>query len=392
MRLAAWIVFAGVGLMATPALGAPGAAAPVVGGTPTSDYPEVVALRSPLGPVFCTGTVIAPHVVLTAAHCLGETRTPAIELAAQPGPTVPAIRAVAAIAHPEHDPTTLDHDLALLVTAAALPVAPAAPLDAPPPGGLVGATVTLVGYGLTAVGDTTPAERRVAQTPILEVDANSFRFGPTPAQTCAGDSGGPAFIDVAGGRRLAGVTSSGDAACAAFAIDMRVDYYVAAFLAPWLDRLHPGAAPAGARCYYEGHCGAGACATPADGGFAYCAASCGGGAACPDGQRCAAGTCQFDGPSPGAFGARCGDDADCVSEVCATAPGATTGTCSAECYPDGLACEVGACAAIDADTYRCFPADDGGCGVGRRPAAPVGVLVVALARRRRRDRAAPRRR
>src|SRR5262245_4643268 len=40
----------------------------IVGGGPTSEYPAVLLLQRPDG-AFCTGTLVAPDVVLTAAHC-----------------------------------------------------------------------------------------------------------------------------------------------------------------------------------------------------------------------------------------------------------------------------------------------------------------------------------
>lgn len=46
-----------------------------------------------------------------------------------------------------------------------------------------------------------------------------------PAQTCLSDSGGPGFITLDGVEYLAGVTSRGDAECAEFGVDTRVDVY-----------------------------------------------------------------------------------------------------------------------------------------------------------------------
>src|SRR5690606_12366172 len=42
----------------------------IVGGTPTvpGSWPEVVALEKASGDL-CTGTIVAPHLIVTAAHC-----------------------------------------------------------------------------------------------------------------------------------------------------------------------------------------------------------------------------------------------------------------------------------------------------------------------------------
>lgn len=54
----------------------------IVGGTQTSAarYPYIVSLRDANGNHFCGGSLVAPLVVLTAAHCIAEAalRTPTV--------------------------------------------------------------------------------------------------------------------------------------------------------------------------------------------------------------------------------------------------------------------------------------------------------------------------
>ena len=44
-------------------------AQPIINGTPDDADPAVVAIVDATGRLICSGTLIAPHVVLTAAHC-----------------------------------------------------------------------------------------------------------------------------------------------------------------------------------------------------------------------------------------------------------------------------------------------------------------------------------
>ena len=45
----------------------------IVGGVPTSDFPDCCAVGNGNG-YFCTGTLIAPTLVVTAEHCTGVTQ------------------------------------------------------------------------------------------------------------------------------------------------------------------------------------------------------------------------------------------------------------------------------------------------------------------------------
>lgn len=77
---------------------------------------------------------------------------------------------------------------------------------------VVGATVTLVGFGATASSGADLGTKRVTVAPIRRV-GRELLIGDADAGSCYGDSGGPAFIDVGSGARtawrVAGVLSSG---------------------------------------------------------------------------------------------------------------------------------------------------------------------------------------
>src|SRR5262249_10892878 len=72
-------------------------------------------------------------------------------------------------------------------------------------------------------------ERRSGTSRVSSVEGDRIGLAPDPSQPCAGDSGGPVFVDGA----LTGVTSRGDADCAGGAVAMRVEAS-RDFIAGWL--------------------------------------------------------------------------------------------------------------------------------------------------------------
>ncbi len=203
--------------------------AAITAGTEDAGDTAVAALLRDGEPV-CTATLVADDLLLTAAHCVEPAPSHAFFGAALLDGEL--VRVIDREVHPDFDPVTLEHDLAIAVleeAPAAAPVAlPSGPLDPLP-----GRRLRLVGFGATSADQTGPATKRTGDTVIASASAADFRYGPSPSQTCAGDSGGPGFLAENGVEVLAGVTSAGDPACAAFARDARVDVEVDGFLAPY---------------------------------------------------------------------------------------------------------------------------------------------------------------
>jgi hypothetical protein len=180
-------------------------------GEGATQFPEVVALGG-AGSWHCTGTLVAPGIVLTARHCLpvvrvhvgGDVRDPA-------GTVLPVVRSVP---HPERD-------VALVELAARVGIPTPAWRLAGSNEPLSG-VLKLVGFGssetrgrdgagvrrigtLAAEGWGCDASR--ARTTGCVPGAELVLATPEGTDTCDGDSGGPAYFEAGAGWLLVGVTS-----------------------------------------------------------------------------------------------------------------------------------------------------------------------------------------
>lgn len=107
------------------------------------------------------------------------------------------------------------------------PVTDVAPieLNATPLGnGDVGKKIRHVGYGITETGGGGGTKREVTYN-VRSIQPLSIESGAPGAQTCSGDSGGPAFMVTTGStrERVVGVISFGDENCNQYGVDGRVD-------------------------------------------------------------------------------------------------------------------------------------------------------------------------
>jgi hypothetical protein len=193
-------------------------------GTFTTEFAAVAGLAflQPDGAVVrCSGTLVAPAVVLTAAHCLEGRPVAGIAALLPDGVTPEGYDAVAYVVHPDYVPGRLAFaDIALLALEA--PVAGVTPMPlasvAPQPG----TTATIVGFGSNEAGLEGLKQSgtvRLRHCPRLFRPARIVRGQLASSlcwrprrrgqDTCRGDSGGPLLV----GGAVAGVTSGGYPRC-----------------------------------------------------------------------------------------------------------------------------------------------------------------------------------
>ena len=188
--------------------------------------PAVVALLLD-GKIFCTGVLVTPTVVATAAHCINPTPPDQVyfgnKLSSKKG-TFIAVSDTKI--HPDFDEDTLVNDIAVIGLASRAPVAPVPVLNKKFDASYVGLAIRIVGFGAPSSGQETSLRKRTGDTTISSFGDDEFRLLPKPSQTCNGDSGGPAFAMIDGKEAVVGLASSGDSNCSTYGRHIRVDAFV----------------------------------------------------------------------------------------------------------------------------------------------------------------------
>lgn len=200
----------------------------IVNGTATSDYPATGVMING-GQSWCTGTVIAPRKVLTAAHCVENQSPSQFTFAFGPDAYQPQeeIQVVDMKTHPAWDSQQLANDIAILTLASDASVAPI-PLNQSMDQSWIGQHLLLVGYGVSnGPNQTGGGVKRMVDVTVSQLTATTLRYETTNGKSaCNGDSGGPAFLVQGGALTLVGVTSYGDQNCQQYGVYTRVDAFL----------------------------------------------------------------------------------------------------------------------------------------------------------------------
>ncbi|WP_434048483.1 MULTISPECIES: S1 family peptidase [Sorangium] len=214
--------------------------AAIIGGTIDEGDPAVANLqvyeKRPAGNVMthnCTASLIAPTVLLTAAHCMDFRLVDSGPVGrALFGTEVSEAGYWVNVNEVHYDPefngsnVRAGHDIAVAILEEPVAIAPLPYNRAPMTEDMVGASGRLIGFGLDE--DFWDGTKRHVTTFINTVTPLLVGLGDADHHTCTGDSGGPALMDVNGVPTIIGVTSFGAAIDGNVCVDgwhTRVDLY-----------------------------------------------------------------------------------------------------------------------------------------------------------------------
>ncbi len=396
----------------------------IIGGTLTSGDPAVVSMAVRYGGGYqsvCTGTLVAPKTILTAAHCI-YSYGPSAPYYAVFGPDsrrpVKAVQVAQQYKHPGYNGSAFDFGL-LRLASPVIDVQPIPMNETPMTTSLVGQPIRHVGYGITAPNTDGDGLKRQVTYNLRRVQQYTIESGTQGKQTCQGDSGGPGFMVMPGRttESIVGVVSYGDENCAYQGWDGRVDaamQWLRTTMAQWetptcmtdgqcvqgctpidqdcacaangvcgdecLDasydpdcprdcaqngvcatqacgRPDPDCVPEGGYCSAAAQCKERLCVTDRQNPLAYCTKLCGAPGECPDGMECTAGNCTMKQKPERQFLESCYAGSDYCVAGICTGPAGGIARCVSSCLITAD-CPSGSVCEAGADSQRfCRPGD-----------------------------------
>ena len=411
----------------------------LIGGEIDDGDPAAVALLSSSGDPFCSGTLISPSVVATAAHCLDDAgNDPNVTAFFGTDPYGQGRKVSIGMAQAHlmwNGNLSNGHDIALARLNFAQDVVPI-PINAVESmADHLGDPVRRIGFGIYTVEGLFDGKKRVGTAFVTAMNPpDQLIAGGGTANTCSGDSGGSVVMELDGVEHLVGVHSFGSQVNGQCVPgndgDTRVELFADDFVIPWIEANDPACGLDGT-CYKIGcqddpdcePCGADGecftdcplpdpdCTTQGLGELCqadtqcttgmcvfwlseprtkFCTESCDpANDACPEGMSCrTVGTfeniCYYDDDPAGILGDECTEHTDCGSYIC------EEGKCV-------YACDLGAgeicpiefeCSSTDGNqNYYCHTLDDGGgggCSTTGRQSGATALLLIALGVLRRR--------
>lgn len=196
----------------------------IVGGSTTSGHPAVGLLFwSGENTAFCTGFLVAPRIVMTAAHCTAAAGLPVFltgtgSRVASTGGTLSNVtmHAVEAEAiHPDYDTSRgdstslagafLKHKSDVALYRLAEPIVGVAPLKLATTEPALGCVCTVVGFGRDSESSSYGhLRKRAATMSIVSFQRAHIEMKRVTGETASGDSGGPS---ICAGGLVSGITS-----------------------------------------------------------------------------------------------------------------------------------------------------------------------------------------